>query len=47
MLRRVLGWFGGGGDDADGSDAGDLEWTDPDTEYGGAGPPPPIHVSRV
>jgi DNA-directed RNA polymerase subunit RPC12/RpoP len=38
MLGRVLGWLGLDGDDADGVDPGDLEWTDPDTEYGGDGP---------
>jgi len=38
MLGRVLGWLGFEGDDGDGSDATDLDWTDPDTEYGGDGP---------
>jgi len=36
MLGRVLGWLGLGGGDTD--EVGDLDWTDPDTEYGGDGP---------
>ncbi|MFD1633249.1 hypothetical protein ACOZ4L_08645 [Haloplanus ruber] len=39
MLGRVLGWLGvgdGGGEDA-GTDT-DLDWVDPNVEYGGDGP---------
>jgi DNA-directed RNA polymerase subunit RPC12/RpoP len=38
MLGRVLGWLGGDDDADDGSGAA-LDWTDPDAEYGGDGPP--------
>lgn len=38
MLGRVLTWVGLGDDSADPDPDLDLDWADPETEYGGDGP---------
>ena len=37
MLGRVLAWLGSN-DDAEDGDEVDVDWVDPETEYGGDGP---------